>query len=143
MTLTEHTELIEELKNAKPKSEDKLMPSDIKDKLSDKIEDGAEVKNLEFDETTGRYTATTQEDYRFRICAVCGHTQPDNIQAMKIVAPNLVQDLKQEYKQEEFIDKDGEFIGTEEEVEERVEGDLCQWHNHKCEQRHPPYRSTA
>lgn len=142
MTLAQYVKIRKELKTAEPEDTDKVMPTDVEKMLSKKLDEDVEVKDLEFDQETGRYTATTTNNLRFQICAVCGFKQPHNIKAMKEIVPELVKDLKQEYRQEEFTDHNGEFTGTTEEVEERVEGDLCRWNNNTCETRHPAYQRS-
>lgn len=137
MTLTDRDEIKEELENSS--NNVKILPEDIENHIADKLDEDVEIKELEFDEENGRYTATTTDDLRFQMCAVCGFTQPDNLKAMKKIVPELVKDTKQIYKEEEFTDHNGEFVGTTEEVEDRVEGDLCRWKNARCETQHPPY----
>lgn len=138
MTLTDRNEITEELENSN--SNIKVFPEDVDDMAEDKDAINGEIADLEFEEEKGRYTVRTEDDRLYEICAVCGFTQEMNLKAMKDSVPELVKDTKQTYKQEEFME-DGEFVGTEEEVEERAEGDLCRWNNHRCEQSHPPYEA--
>jgi len=83
---------------------------------------------------------TRGETYVVQACPICGETQPGNFKAFKKAEPEMAEQLLREKRksQAERYVKTGSKPVDDDVLKSRVENEVAQWDNNRCETRHPP-----
>lgn len=78
--------------------------------------------------------------YRVQVCPICGETQAANFEAFKKHSPDMAENLVKKRRKkhaQEYVET-GKKPPEEDVVKNRVEREVADWDNHRCEQSHPP-----
>lgn len=105
------------------------------------IFEGDRVETIENNLTDGFYEAWLEDGSHYRVCAICGETQPMNIEAMlyedeSVVRDAMIQELKRGRQSLTSILSRG---FDSDKLEERLGG----WDNNRCESHHPPLQEVG
>jgi len=98
------------LENSNAKSP--IYPDDVGYQLD--LEGTFNIETLDFEAMTGRYSVRLSDGSRFKVCAVCGRSQPMNKEAMEKVDESLAEEIE-----------------------------IYRWDNNRCEIKHKPFRSEV
>lgn len=87
-----------------------FFPQDVREKFD-------EIEDLNFDEQNGNYEIYLETGEYYEMCAVCGYSQPMNMEAMEKDHPQIAKEMEENNEKPE-------------------------WNNSTCETRHPAFRPS-